>query len=203
MECVSDLSSDAFIAALKRLVGRRGVPSKIYCDNATNFVGADKKLKEFSAKFQDPAMISAVKSYCAGRFIEFAFIPPRAPHFGGLWEAAVKTAKSHMYRTLSTARLTFEELTTALVEIEAVMNSRPLTSLSTDPNDLEVITPGHFIVGCSLQNIPERVNMESQISNLQRWQRITAIKAHFWRRWHSEYLMDFKIITNGNSLIVT
>lgn len=192
LECVSDLSSDAFIAALKRFVGRRGVPSKIYCDNATNFVGADKKLKEFRSHFNQPSSIDAVKTYCSSKFIEFSFIPPRAPHFGGLWEAAVKTAKSHMYRTLASARLTFEELTTALVEIEAVMNSRPLTPSSTDPNDLEVITAGHFIIGCSLQTIPERVNTDAEISNLQRWQRITAVKAHFWRRWHYEYLTNLQ-----------
>ena len=72
--------------------------------------------------------------------ININFIPSRAPHFGGLWEAAVKSAKGDLYNTLAGARLTFEELTTALVEIEAIMNSRLISPMSTDSNDLEAIS---------------------------------------------------------------
>ncbi|XP_037927699.1 uncharacterized protein LOC119662193 [Teleopsis dalmanni] len=148
LEAVTDLTSDPFIAALKRFVGRRG--------------------------------------------IEFSFIPPRAPHFGGLWEAAVKTAKGHLYRTLSNAHLTFEELTTSLVEIEAIMNSRPLTATSTNPNDFESLTPAHFLIGTSLQGIPEPFLKNENIAHAQRWQRISAAKTHFWKRWQSEYLADLQ-----------
>lgn len=192
LETVSDLSSDAFIAALKRFIGRRGLPSKIYCDNATNFVGADSKLKEVYQKFHTEQNKSAISSYSGSNMIDFIFIPPRAPHFGGLWEAAVKTAKSHLFRTLANARLTFEELTTALVEIESVMNSRPISPASTDPNDLQALTPGHFLIGCPLRSIPERTNYVSEISHLQHWQRITAIKSQFWQRWHNEYLAQLQ-----------
>ncbi|XP_055904404.1 uncharacterized protein LOC129940170 [Eupeodes corollae] len=158
LEAVSDLSSEAFLAALKRLIGRRGLPQKIFCDNATNFVGTRSK----------------------------------APHFGGLWESAVKIAKGHLYRTLENAKLTFEELSTALVEIEAVMNSRPITPMSSDPSDLEALTPGHFLIGSSLRSIPEPIIEVEDISYLQRWRRIQAVKSHFWRRWTSEYLTELQ-----------
>ena len=116
--------------------------------------------------------------------INFNFIPPRAP----LWEAAVKSAKGHLYRTLAGARLTFEELTTALVEIEAIMNSRPISPMSTDPNDLEALTPGHFLINSPLIALPEEPVLTDDISLLQRWRRITAAKQHFWRIWSNDYL---------------
>ncbi|XP_073835838.1 uncharacterized protein [Musca autumnalis] len=192
LEAVSDLSSDAFIAALKRFIGRRGLPSKIYCDNATNFVGAATKLNDFHKHFHEEANKAAIAEYASTKFIEFSFIPPRAPHFGGLWEAAVKSSKGHLFRTLPNARLTFEELSTVLAEIEAILNSRPIGTLSTDPNDLEALTPGHLLIGCPLQSIPEKMNYDCDVSHLQHWQRISAIKAHFWRRWHTEYLAQLQ-----------
>ncbi|XP_075163015.1 uncharacterized protein LOC142235637 [Haematobia irritans] len=173
LETVSDLSSDAFIAALKRFIGRRGLPSKIYCDNATNFIGAESKLKEFHKQFHLEETKSKIESFSGSKHIQFIFIPPRAPHFGGLWEAAVKS-KGHLFRTLPNARLTFEELSTALVEIEAVMNSRKISPASTDPNDLQALTPGHFLIGCPLLSLPERKNFDPD------------------RRWHKEYLAQLQ-----------
>ncbi|XP_037957530.1 uncharacterized protein LOC119687323 [Teleopsis dalmanni] len=192
LEAVSGLSSDAFIAALKRFISRRGIPTKIYCDNATNFVGAEKKLKEFQHDFYDANYISNINNFCISNAIQFCFIPPRAPHFGGLWEAAVKIAKSHLFRTLHGTKMTFEELTTALAEIEAVMNSRPLSAASTDPNDLEVLTPGHFLIGCPLRSLPERAQLENDISNIQRWHRITAAKGAFWKRRQHKYIKELQ-----------
>ncbi|KAG5863119.1 hypothetical protein JTB14_014939 [Gonioctena quinquepunctata] len=72
------------------------------------------------------------------------------PIGGGLWEAAVKGAKQHLYRIIENSKLTFEELSTVLAQIEAILNSRPLCPISSDPKDLEVSTPGHFLIGRSL-----------------------------------------------------
>lgn len=103
IEAVSDLSSDAFLAALKRMIGRRGLPKEIYCDNATNFVGAQSKLKELHKLFFDRKTQSSINNFCIDNNINFLFIPPRAPHFGGIWESAVKTAKGHLNRSLANA----------------------------------------------------------------------------------------------------
>ncbi|GFV01156.1 integrase catalytic domain-containing protein [Trichonephila clavipes] len=76
--------------------------------------------------------------------IEWNFIPPRSPNHGGLWEAGVKAFKFHL-RVVGNAHLTLEEFITILCEIEAVLNSRPLTRLTSNFDDFETLTP--FLVG--------------------------------------------------------
>lgn len=125
-------------------------------------------------------------------FIEWHFIPSHAPHFGGIWEAAVKSAKNHLKRIVGDAALTFEEMYTVLIQIEAVMNSRPLTPLSTDPNNLSYITPGHFLVGDALTSISQQDVMHLPINRLSRWQRINQIYQHFWKRWSRKYLQQLQ-----------
>ncbi|XP_039969977.1 uncharacterized protein LOC120781823 [Bactrocera tryoni] len=107
----------------------------MFIDNVTNFVGADRKLRELKEAFI--AQSAEVKGFAAEEGFSFTFIPPRAPHFGGLWEAAVKSAKHHVVRVIGNALLTAEELSTLLTEVETILNSRPLTPLSQDPNDVE------------------------------------------------------------------
>lgn len=78
---------------------------------------------------------------------DWKFIPPRTPHQGGIWESGIKSMKHHLKRVIGTNRLTFEEMSTILAKIEACLNSRPLCPLNDDPDDLEVLTPGHFLIG--------------------------------------------------------
>ena len=192
IEVVSSLTSDSFLAALKRFISRRGLPSDIFCDNATNFVGACNQLKELKEfLFKSENQHSIVK-YCSNNFINFHFIPPRAPHFGGIWEAAVKSAKGLLNRSFINARLTFEELETALTGIEAILNSRPLTQSSTDPSDLEPLTPAHFLVGTSLKALPERIIEANKINIVEKWKRVSAINQQFWQRWQHEYINELQ-----------
>ena len=125
LEVVSDLTSEAFIATLRRFIARRGHPSRIWSDNGTNFVGANRQLKElyeFLAKQKTEGVIS---EFCTARNVEWRFIPERGPNFGGLWEATVKSAKTHLKRILGSIKFTFEEFTTVLAQVEACLNSRP------------------------------------------------------------------------------
>ncbi|XP_039968408.1 uncharacterized protein LOC120780219 [Bactrocera tryoni] len=109
------------------------MPQTIYTDNATNFVGADRKLRELKEAFL--AQAPELMGFAAEEGFRFGFIPPRAPHFGRIWEAAVKSAKHLVVRALGNALLTTEELSTLLAEVEAILNSRSLVPLSRDPND--------------------------------------------------------------------
>ncbi|XP_050339915.1 uncharacterized protein LOC126766119 [Bactrocera neohumeralis] len=203
IEVVSDLSTDAFLASLKRMIGRRGLPPDIYSDDATNFVGAYSKLSELKAFLFKKETKDVITNYCANQFINFHFIPPRAPHFGGIWEAAVKSATgitqtNDLNRSVMNTKLTYEELTTALVEIEAVLNSWPLSPLSSDPSDYEALTPGHFLTGSALKSLPERA-VADNVNQVNRWNQITAVKQIFWKRWSHDYISDLQARTKWNT----
>lgn len=192
LELVGDLTTESFLAALKRFISRRGRCANIYSDNATNFTGANRELGELRELFLSEQHNNKVYNTMATEHVKWHFIPARSPHFGGLWEAAVKSAKHHLKRILDASFLTYEEYTTVLTQIEAVLNSRPLTSLSNDPNDLSVLTPGHFLIGDTMTCIPEPDYTPLMINRLGRWQRVQQIQQQFWQRWKSEYLTELQ-----------
>ncbi|GFX42736.1 integrase catalytic domain-containing protein [Trichonephila clavipes] len=146
LELVSSLSAAAFLSALRRFVSRRGYPSDIYSDNGNNFAGASAYLKDLFQLLHN----SNVQDYSSSKNIQWHFIPPYAPNFGGVWKASVKLTKQHLLKTLKAAVLNFEELDTILCQIEVCINSRPLYPLTSDPKDLQVLTPEHFLIGLSL-----------------------------------------------------
>jgi len=189
-ELVSDLTTTSFLNAIKRFISRRGRCINLYTDNSTTFVGANNQLlelKEFLAK-----NTNQIQQYLVGQFIDWKFIPPYSPHMGGLWEAAVKSAKAHMKKVIGTTTLSFEELYTILVQIEACLNSRPLTPISNDPTDLQALTPGHFLIGEALNAIPEHDLSEAPLNRLTRYQLITQVKQSFWSRWSQEYISQLQ-----------
>ena len=101
--------------------------------------------------------------------IEWHFIPPYTPHMGGMWEACVRSLKYHLNRILGTTTFTFEELPTILTRIEACLNSRPLCPLSENPEDFQVLTPGHFLVGRPLTSITVTTEKYENLLPSKRW----------------------------------
>ncbi|XP_043478306.1 uncharacterized protein LOC122508811 [Leptopilina heterotoma] len=101
---------------------------------------------------------------------------------GGKWDAAVKSIKYHLRRTIGETILTYEEFTTLLTQIEAVLNSRPLEPLTENPDDLSVLTPGHFLIGEPLTSIPEPSLLEVPTSRLTRWKLLQQQAQFFWSK---------------------
>ena len=187
---VSALTTSACIAGLKRFVSRRGLPSTIYSDNGTNFIDARNELTALQGLL-NTSSASSLTSYAASRGVELVTIPPRSPHFGGLWEAAIKSCKTLLRRAIGQHVHTFEELYTVLTKIEASLNSRPLFAMSSDANDLAVLTPAQFLIGSSLQSLPSSKSTQKRAAEpaLQtHWKLLQSINDSFWDRWSKEYL---------------
>ncbi|XP_011859181.1 PREDICTED: uncharacterized protein LOC105556699 [Vollenhovia emeryi] len=193
LEVVTDYTTDAFIAAYKRFTGRRGICATLQSDCGTNFVGADAELRrQFETSSKE---LHELASVLASDNTKWIFNPPSAPHFGGKWEAAVKSTKFHLRRILKDTTLTYEELTTVTVQIEAVLNSRPLCPLSDDATDYTALTPGHFLIGEPLTALPEPSLTTEKNSRLSRWQLLRQKVDHFWSRWSTECLQRYQAIS--------
>lgn len=189
LELVTSLSSEAYLMALKRFLSRRGKPAQIFSDNGKTFVGA---LKEFS-KFLTTCERD-ILDFASNENIKFSFIPPYSPHFGGLWEAGVKSVKYHL-RRLANVNLIYEEFSTLLTQIEAILNSRPMYPMSSDPNDLLPLTPAHFLIGRPLVAPASEDLTAANTSRLLRYERIEQLRQNFWKRWSQEYIAELQTRT--------
>ncbi|GFW23653.1 integrase catalytic domain-containing protein [Trichonephila clavipes] len=186
LEIISDLTSQALIAALKRFISRRGKCHKIFSDNGTNMIGANREIKALSKLVRDRE--ESLFAFFAEEGIEWSFIPPRSPNWGGLWEANIKSLKYHFKRVAGNSKFSYEELLTLITQIEAILNSRPLTPLSSDVDDLEVLTPAHFLIGRPITAIVEPSLLQCESNRLNVWQRITKSVQTIWKRWSLSYL---------------
>ncbi|XP_071580243.1 uncharacterized protein [Temnothorax nylanderi] len=186
IEVVTDYTTEAFIAAYKRFTGRRGICATLQSDCGTNFVGADAALRQrFTSASRELHELAYLLAKDGTKWI---FNPPSAPHFGGKWEAAVKSTKFHLTRVIGDTLLTYKELNTVVIQIEAVLNFRPLCPLSDDPSDYAALTPGHFLIGEPPTNIPEPGLSSEPESRLNRWQLLRKKIDLFWKRWSTECL---------------
>lgn len=109
-----------------------------------------------------------------------------------MWEAAVKSAKTHLKTVVNDTPLTFEELYTVVVQVEAILNSRPLYPLSSDVNDLNVLTPGHFLIGAALNSFLEEDVSKIPVNRTNRYHLLCQSQQSFWRRWSSEYVTQLQ-----------
>ncbi|XP_058840856.1 uncharacterized protein LOC131696328 [Topomyia yanbarensis] len=212
LELVSSLTTDGFLAALHRFAGRCGNPSELFSDNGSNFRGADRKLLELFELLRSQILNEKVNEFCQPRGIKWSFNLPKAPHHRGIWEANVKCMKTHLYKTLNESYLTYEEMNTLLIQIEGILNSRPLVQLTDDPFDYEALSPGHFLVGRELTAVAEPLYGDLKENSLSRYQLVQKRMQHFWRRWSNEYITglqkrskwykDFTKLQNGLLVIM-
>jgi hypothetical protein len=184
IEVAASLSTDSAIMAIRRFRARRGSIKEIHCDNGTNFRGAETELRRALDELDGAYLNEAF----ADTGMIWKFNPPAAPHFGGVWERLIKTVKQSLYAVLNEKAPREEILLTFLVEIEFLLNSRPLTYVSSDPNDPESITPNHILIGKNCHtSVPGRFVNDDQYLR-RKWRISQYWTDEFWRRWLREYL---------------
>ena len=184
LEIAATLTASSTIMAIQRLAARRGLPAFIYSDNGSNFTRADKELREAAETID----IDKQHEFARSRQIRWTFNPPDAPHMGGAWERLVRSVKIALKHTLKETAPAEETLWTLLVEIEHMINSRPLTHVSTDPSDEEALTPNHFLIGSSSGYLRlEKYELET-INSRKQFEVVQKMANTFWKRWIREYL---------------
>ncbi|XP_055918431.1 uncharacterized protein LOC129950523 [Eupeodes corollae] len=184
LEIATNLSTDAFIMALRRFVSRRGCPREVFSDNGTNFRGADKELRVSLCKLNQ----DKIKTFMTTHHIKWNFIPPASPHMGGCWERLVRSVKTTLKIILKEYFPTDELLYTLMTEIEGIINSRPLVDVPTDPDEPEALTPNHFLLGRSSASAPIGVFDKNDLLLRKHWRASQHLADSFWRRWRQEYL---------------
>ena len=200
LELCMDLSTETFLAAFSRFVNRRGLPSDMYSDNGTNFIGASRELDDINRLLQSNSFSQKCSGHATDRNIHWHFSPPRTPHFGGLWESGVRIMKQTLSKILPPHTLTEDEFNTVLIDVEATLNSRPILPIdSTSTDGATALTPGHFLVGRPLRALPVRVDLDTQPTLLKCWNRVKRLCADIWKVWHSRYVQSLQARSKWNS----
>lgn len=199
VEVAPDLTTDSFLNAFKRFISRRGPVERLYSDHGTNFVGAKAYLHELQQFLNSDAFTSDFRAELANNRISWEMIPPNAPHFGGGWEAAIKSFKTHLFRVIGSQILTYEELLTVLCQVEAILNSRPLGILSEDPSEPLPLTPAHFLNMTPLAYFPSVNEPEINQNLLSRYMLLDRLVHSYWRRWRDEYLHTLQLRGKWNT----
>lgn len=189
LEMAYSLDTSGFLLAFSRMVARRGKPEEMVSDNGTNFVGANRELSELvkSMNFDE------IEGDAANQGIHWRFNPPLGAHHGGVFESMIKSAKKIMSSILGSAGITDEELLTAIVEAEGLLNSRPLMYCGDDIMDEPVLTPNHFLHGQCGGSLAPRVVDETDFNPRHRWRLVQDLLSQFWRRWQKEYLASLQV----------
>ena len=187
LEISHSLSTDSFISALRRFVARRGNVESITCDNGTNFVSGSREMKLNIDEWNE----STTEEWLKQRNIVWKFNPPTASNFGGFYEREIRSVRKVLtaLMTEQTNKLTDESLTTLMCEVEAILNNRPLTEVTSDPYDCEALTPNHLLLLNAGVTLPPGLFVDDDCYYRRRWKQVQYLAELFWKRWKSEYMI--------------
>ena len=182
LEILHSMSTDSFLMALERFFSIYGTPSTITSDNGRNFIGGARAIGAAC-----DVELERVQKKLAEKRIEWNFIPPSSPHFGGIWERMVKSCKLAMANALNRDHVNEEVLVTLVAQVKGMLNARPISHVSASPYDLEPITPNHMIYGRALIMTAPRKYQDIDVS-LKHVRQVSTSVQRFWHRWVAEYL---------------
>ncbi len=188
IEVAESMDTSSCIDALRRFMARRGCIKEIHSDNGTNFVGANREWKDAMKQWNT----DKITRFAADRGVTWVFNPPTASHHGGVWERQIRTIRKILNSILNEQFLRThqneEQLRTLMCEVEAIINSRPLTRCSDDPHDLDVITPNSLLnLHPTVVPPPGNFTQKDQYAK-GRWRQMQYLADLFWKRWTKEYL---------------
>lgn len=177
------MDTDSFLMALRHMVAQHGTPSETLADQGTNFRGGDKELQTAFT-----SMSAHLQTQLAKQKIQFNYNPPNAPHFGGIWEHEIRSVKTALHTIVGSQTLTEEVLRTLLIEIEAILISKPLGYVSSDVADLDPVTPNYLLMGRPDASILHVIYPESEILSRKRCRHSQVLADQFWTSFIKNYL---------------
>ena len=194
IEVVEEVSASSFINAYRRFVALRGPVKQIRSDRGTNFVGSTDDLNINTINVED----GQVKSILYENGTTWIFNPPHSSHMGGVWERLIGVARRILdamllENSMAKGHLTHEVLVTFLAEVSAIMNSRPLTTLSTDPDDPYPLSPSLLITQKPdvLVTSPDAA-LDFKDMYRSQWKRVRHLADVFWSKWKVQYLQSLQ-----------
>ena len=184
LELATSLEADCFINVFRRFVNRRGPPKFMYSDNGTNFVGAEREIRQAIENWNQ----CQIRDELLQRGCQWVFQPPKASHASGVWERLIRSTRTALKATLGESLVEEDVLATVLTEVEATLNSRPLCAVSDDPNDLQPLTPNHLLLQRTVSGLPPGTFVKEDMLLRKKWRQTQILADHFWRRWLKEYV---------------
>ncbi|XP_052456318.1 uncharacterized protein LOC128016040 [Carassius gibelio] len=188
LDLLCNMDADSFLLALRRFIARRGKPFELICDRGTNFRGGERELSEAFAEMEP-----SLREQLANQKISFIFNPPHAPHFGGVWEREIKSVKASLQVVLKDHTFSEEVLSTVLIEVEGILNSKPLGYVSSDIADPDPITPNLLLMGRRDASLPQAVYGPSNLLGRRRYRHSQVIADHFWTQFLRNYLPSLQL----------
>lgn len=199
IEVIEEMTSSSFINALRRFIAIRGPVHVFRSDRGTNFIGAAKELKVNVINVEDEHL----HNFLNEQRTTWIFNPPHSSHMGGVWERMIGITRrilDAMLLDYGSRSLTHEVLTTFLAEASSIINSRPLVSVPTDPENSFVLSPSTLLTQkTSVKDnklFSDHVN-KSELLQTQ-WRRVQHLASIFWRRWKTEYLNTLQMRRKWN-----
>ncbi|XP_058652120.1 uncharacterized protein LOC131552381 [Onychostoma macrolepis] len=183
LEILTNMNSDSFLMALRRFIARRGTPAELFSDQGTNFRGGEREMREALTELSPELQLQLAKHK-----IQFHFNPPGAPHFGGTWEREIRSVKTALYRVVGSQTVTEEVLHTVLLEVEGMLNAKPLGYVSSVPKDLDPVTPNVLLMGRRDGSLPQVVYPKSELLSRRRWRHSQVLADQFWSSFIKNYL---------------
>ena len=192
IEIADCLDTSSCIDAIRRFTARRGSVKELYSDNGTNLVGAEKELRRALEELNQ----EQTSNFCANRGIQWHFNTPGESHHGGAWERQIRTIRKILSVLLQQQNMkscrTDEQLRTLMCEVESIVNSRPLTRTSSDPDDLDLLRPQDLLIPQATTNYPPGLFNPKDVYAKKRWRQMQYLTDLFWKRWLKEYLPELQ-----------